>query len=164
MPRSAAPASTYVATSEGRMVTSPTSSKSSLRSFARTSRVSTPSASSRSRVSRNIAPRGTASFKPLRPDPPIIVDASSLRAVIRGGEAPRESVDPASGRSQPLPAPLADQRDVQPLDVERPARGGEGAAVAAEQVVVAAAAAQRGPERGVVDLEHPARVVRERAR
>ena len=47
-------------TSEGRIVMSPASSNSSLRSLARTSAVSTPSRSSRSSVSRMSAPRGTA--------------------------------------------------------------------------------------------------------
>ena len=45
------------------------------------------------------------------------------------------------------------------LHVQRPAAGGQVAAVAAEQVVVAPAAADRGAERRVVDLEHGAGVV-----
>src|SRR5579884_3806484 len=60
MPRSAAPASTYVGTSEGRIVTIPACSNSSLRSLERTSAVSNPRRSSRSSVSANRLPRGTA--------------------------------------------------------------------------------------------------------
>src|SRR4051812_47601664 len=135
MPISAAPASTYVGTSEGRIVTMPASSNSSLRSLARTSAVSTPSRSSRSSVSPSSEPRGTARRRPSR------LIAPSPRA-------------PSSA--------LADARDVQALDVQRPPAGGQVTPEAAEEVVVAPAPAQRGAERGVVDLEHRAGVVAER--
>ena len=116
-------------------MTRPTSSKRSLRSFARTS---------------------------ARVDAERVEQVERLAEHRAARDGQREAVEARAHR--PLPAPLADERDVQALDVERPARGGQVAAEAAEQVVVAAAAAQRRAERGVVDLEDGARVVGQRAR
>src|SRR5215207_11389299 len=118
------------------MVISPTSSKSSLRSLARTSAVWTPRRSSRSRVSPNRAPRGTA-----------IVSTASPRA----GARPRFGIA----------RPGLGEGDVQALDVQRPADGRQLAPEAPDQLVVAPATAQRPTERRVVDLEDRPGVVAE---
>ena len=68
-----------------------------------------------------------------------------------------------SRHGAPLPALLAGQRDVQPLDRQREADRRQRPAEAAEQLVVAPAAADRHAERRVVDLEDRARVVAEAA-
>ena len=93
----------------------PTSSNSSLRSLARTSAVSTPSASSS-------------------------VERLAHQRAARDG-------DGEGGRAHA--ALLAGEREVQPVDAEREADGGQVAAEAAEQVVVAPAAAERRAERRV---------------
>src|SRR3954453_10120102 len=129
------------------MVTIPTSPNSSRRSLARTSAVSTPSVSRTSSVSRMSAPRGTAMVSPFRPT------------------ACPSAWPPLRRSPPPLPSGvLPDERDVDALDVERPAARRQLAPEAAEQVVVAAAAAERHAERAVVDLEDRARVVAQRAR
>ena len=64
-----------------------------------------------------------------------------------------------AGEQRPGPALLAREGDVQAVDAEREADGRQAPAEAAQQVVVAPAAADRGAERGVVDVEHGARVV-----
>src|SRR5215208_2654101 len=66
------------------------------------------------------------------------------------------------GTASLSPSRLTNPRDVESLDVQRPAARGQVAAEAAQEVVVAAAAADRGAERRVVDLEDRARVVAER--
>src|SRR4051794_19095272 len=145
MPRSAAPASTYVGTSEGRIVTIPTSENSSRRSLSRTTPVSTPSASRRSRVPPINAPRGTARVRPFKPI------ARPVRPRPRGRSCP------------PLPArALSDEGDVQPFDVERPPARRQLPPEPREQVVVAPSPAQRHADRAVVDLVDRARVIAQR--
>src|SRR4051794_33919813 len=100
------------------MVIKPWSPNSSLRSLARASAVSIPTASRRSSVSRNSAPRGTA--------------------IVSGALIPARS----SG-SSPAQLLLRDQRLVHALDLERPADGRQRAAEAPEQLVVAPTATQR---------------------
>ncbi len=133
------------------MVITPMSSNSSLRSLERSSSVSRPSAGEQ------------------------VDGALEQRAA---GNGDREAVDgahrtaPARHRRRELrgrrrrareqgagAALLAGERDVQAVDAEREADRGQAAAEAAEQLVVASAAADRGAEGGVVDLEHGAGVV-----
>src|SRR5579875_2287309 len=109
----------------------PDSSNSSLRSLSRTGWVSMPSRSSRSSVSVNRAPRGTAS---LRPEASSDSDTAAL---------------------------LRPQRDVEPLDVEGEADSRQRPAEVTEQIVVAPAAAHGHPVGRVVDLEDGAGVVAE---
>ena len=106
-------------------MTSPTSSNSSLRSLARTSLVSTPSASSRSSVSRSIAPRGTASLRPLRPG--LTAAPRGARRRARCAAAPRSAPSPRragrgrsgragrrSGRRRPAGRPARRRRPRRP--------------------------------------------------
>src|SRR3954469_10969390 len=110
----------------------PASENSSLRSLARTSAVSTPSASSTASVSENRAPRGTASRRPFSP---IALPPD------QGPEGRLRAAPPPAGA-------LADPRDVQALDIQRPAHRREVAPEAPEQLVVAPAAAEGSAERG----------------
>src|ERR1700754_3776320 len=106
------------------MVMIPTSSKRSLRSLPRTSRVSSPIRSRRSRVSPSNAPRGTAMRRSL-----------------------------TAARSLCAAAFLAGEGDVHPLHVEGKAHRGQGAAERAQQLVIAPAAAEGNAVGGVIDLK-----------
>src|ERR1700689_3538370 len=109
----------------------PSSSNSSLRSFSRTGRVSIPSRSSRSSLSLNSAPRGTARR------------------------------NPAAASDSDTRALLGAQGDVDALDVECEADGGQRSAEVPEQIVVAPAGAQRHAVGGVIHLEDLTGVVAE---
>src|SRR5690348_15829868 len=124
------------------MMITPMYSNGSLRSLERSASVSSPSRAISSTVSSNSEPRGTA--------------------LVRWSTAVMSASFSAPAGEQPSgSALLAGERDVQAVHIERDADCGEPAAEAREHIVVASTSADRGTERGVVDLEHGAGVAAE---
>src|SRR3954447_11519099 len=107
-------------TSEGRIVTIPASSNSSLRSFARTSAVSKPSRSSRSSVSASSAPRGTAT---VRLTSAALPDASGVQPLAVEREPAGRQLAPEAPE-QVVVAPAAADRRPQGGVVDLPYRAG----------------------------------------
>src|SRR2546423_14918847 len=124
------------------MVTIPASANSNFRSLDRTSAVSIPNRSSRSRAPSNNAPRGTAIVKP-----GVMADSRALPAASCQLPTP-ESL-------QPL---LGSLRQVDPLHIQADATSRQRPPKAADQIVVAAPAPEREADGRVVQLEHGAGV------